>query len=109
MFDPINGPSNHYQGPATGLGTEAGDTWHAAVNKVNAGFKRVVEAIEAGSEAADPEARKGVADLEEAVAALQKRNDDLEAHMKALLGSFDKLLAAQAPAAVAPVVEPTAG
>lgn len=93
MFDPINGPSNHYQGPATGLGTEAGDTWHAAVSKINDGFKRVVDAIEGLGD--DAEARKGIAALEEAVAALQKRNDDLEAHMKALLGSFDKFLATQ--------------
>lgn len=95
MFDPINGPSNHYQGPATGLGTEAGDTWHAAVTKINDGFKRVVCAIE--DLGGDTEARKGIAALEEAVAALQKRNDDLEAQMTALLGSFDKFLAAQAP------------
>lgn len=93
MFDPINGPANHYQGPATGFGTEAGDTWHAAVDKINAGFKRVVSAIEGIG--GDDEARKRVTDLEEAVAALQKRNDDLEGHMTALLGSFDKFLAAQ--------------
>lgn len=99
MFDPINGPANHYQGPATGLGTEAGDTWHAAVVKINAGFKRVVDAIEGCTEAADTEARKGIAALEDTITALQKRNDDLEASMKALLGSFDKFLAAQVPPA----------
>lgn len=103
MFDPIKGPSNHYQGPATGLGTEAGDTWHSAVEKINAGFKNIVEAFEGGSEATDPEARKGVAALEEAVAVLQKRDDEREASMKALLGTVDKLLAA---AQVLPAVPP---
>lgn len=107
MFDPINGPANHYQGPATGLGTEAGDTWHTAVAKINEGFKRVVKAIEGGTEAADIEARNGVAALEDTVAALQKRNDDLEAHMKGLLGSFDKFLAAQNTPQNTPSVPPT--
>lgn len=96
MFDPINGPANHYQGPATGLGSEAGDTWHDAVSKINDNFKNIVKWIEGGSnEAADTEARKRITDLEEAVTALQKRNDEIEGNMKALLGSFDKFLAAQ--------------
>lgn len=106
MFDPINGPANHYQGPATGLGTEAGDTWHAAVNKINAGFKNLVKAFESPAEGTDPEARKRITDLEEAVAALQKRDDDREDNMKALLTSMDKLLATKAAPAVPPVTEP---
>lgn len=107
MFDPIKGPANIYQGPAVGLGTEAGDTWHEAVAKVNAGFKRVISAIEGGTEAADDKARKDIAALEDAVTALQKRNDDLEAHMKGLLASFDKFLAAQPKATTDPTVPPT--
>lgn len=101
MFEPINGPSNHYQGPATGLGTEAGDTWHAAVSKINAGFKRLVAAIEGVPEKIDADARKGIAALEDAVAALQKRADDAEqraaeseAKLKALVTTAQ---AAQAP------------
>jgi hypothetical protein len=107
MFDPIKGPSNLYQAPATGLGTEAGDTWHEAVRKVNEGFKNVIQWAEGLGDGGDGEARKGVAALEDAVAALQKRNDDLDAQMKALLGSFDKFLAAQAapPTGDAPKTE----
>src|ERR1700733_5487051 len=103
MFDPINGPANHYQGPATGLGTEAGDTWHTAVEKINAGFKRVVGAIEGLGETADTEARKSISTLEDTVTALQKRAEDSDASMKALLASFDKFLAAaEAKAAPTP-------
>lgn len=105
MFDPIKGPSNHYQGPATGLGTEAGDTWHAAVEKINAGFKRIVTAIEGAGETADTDARKGVAALEDAVAALQKRADDAEqraAESEAKL----KALVTTAEAAAAPPTPP---
>lgn len=79
MFDPIKGPANPYQGPAVGLGTEAGDTWHAAVAKINAGFKRVVSAIEGGAgkivDMVDGEARKDIADLREELAALQIKYD----------------------------------
>lgn len=104
MFDPINGPANHYQGPATGLGTEAGDTWHAAVSKINDGFKNFAAWAEGLGDGGDAYARKNIASLEEAVTALQKRNDELEAHMTALLGSFDKFLAGQqAPPPVEPV------
>lgn len=105
MFDPIKGPANAYQGPAVGLGTEAGDTWNDAVLKVNAGFENVIKAIEEGLAGEDTEARKRITDLEEALAAVQKRNDDIEAHIKGLLASFDKVLTAQA--ATPPTAPPT--
>lgn len=94
MFDPIKGPSNHYQGPATGLGTEAGDTWHAAVEKINAGFKRVVAAFESTAETTDIDARKRITELESAVTAAQMRDEGLDARLKELL---DKVSAPQAP------------
>jgi hypothetical protein len=46
MFDPIKGPPNEYLPPATGHGTEFGDSWHTAVAKINDGFKRVIEAMD---------------------------------------------------------------
>ena len=36
---PIQGPQNPAQGPATGDSTENGDSWHVAVQKINAWFK----------------------------------------------------------------------
>lgn len=88
MFDPINGPSNHYQGPATGLGTEAGDTWHAAVSKVNAGFKNVIDAIESWGEkaveAVDADARKENVELREQIAALQIKFDAADSQIDKL-------------------------
>jgi hypothetical protein len=81
MFDPIKGPANQYQAPATGLGTEAGDTWHEAVRKINAGFKNVIKAISGGVESEmemiDSHARDEIADLREELAAMQIRFDRL--------------------------------
>lgn len=82
MFDPIKGPNNPYQGPAVGLGTENGDSWHTAVNKINAAFKNIVHAIETGPsiegvEMVDAESRKEIAELREAVAAMQIKFDAL--------------------------------
>lgn len=102
MFDPIKGPANHYQGPATGLGTEAGDTWHAAVSKVNAGFKNVGKAIEEAFTGEDAGARQGIAALEEAVAALQKRADEADAKLKALVTTAEAAAFAPAPTPPAP-------
>jgi hypothetical protein len=83
MFDPIHGPPDHYSGPSVGLSTEKGDSWHTAVAKINAGFHKIVEAIEGGVqhdvEAADTEARSRITALEETVAAMQIRLDAITA------------------------------
>ena len=41
MFDPIKGPPDPYSGPSTGDSTEKGDSWHAAVAKINGMFERL--------------------------------------------------------------------
>lgn len=76
MFDPIQGPADLYSGPATGLTTEKGDSWHVAVSKINAGFKKVIAALESPFAAenvaiVDDEARKEIAELRETVSAMQ--------------------------------------
>lgn len=91
MFDPIHPPPNHYQGPATGLGTEGGDTWQEAVRKINEGFHNIKAWAEGLGDGGDTAARQSIAALEDAVAALQKRDDEREENVKALLASFDKL------------------
>jgi hypothetical protein len=85
MFDPIKAPPDQYSGPATGLSTEKGDSWHAAVTKINAGFKNIIKAIEGGVASAVHEvgewaSHDEVADLRAEVAELKAK---LEAFMAA--------------------------
>lgn len=67
MFDPILGPADQHSGPAIGDTTEKGDTWHAAVTKINAGFEKVVAALKGKAAiavaAVDADARKAFAAL----------------------------------------------
>jgi hypothetical protein len=82
MFDPIQGPAHPGQGPSTGDSTEHGDTWHAAVAKINAGFAKVKAAFETGFEhiveTIDPIARKEVSDLREELAAVKLKLEAME-------------------------------
>ena len=49
MFDPIVGPPDQHSGPAVGHTTEKGDTWHAAVGKINAGFEKLWHVVSGGA------------------------------------------------------------
>lgn len=82
MFDPITGPGNPYMGPATGLGTEGGDNWDAAIAKINAGFKNVVKAIEGGLGMSAPDdvaLGERLSHIEDSLTALQMRIDAMTA------------------------------
>lgn len=120
MFDPINGPTNHYEGPATGHSTEKGDSWHTAVKKINEGFAKVIKAIEApfsdaqSVEIVDTEARKEIAELREIVAAQQMALDTEKAkseHFESVLSDYafkvDAIISAmKAPQPLPPTTPP---
>lgn len=88
MFEKINGPTDQYSGPATGLTTEKGDNWHTAVKKINDGFSNIVKFLEGGGASIESEAATGwekiAHDLAEAMALLQLKHDALEARVKAM-------------------------
>lgn len=88
MFEKINGPTNQYEGPATGLTTEKGDSWHTAVKKINDGFANIVKFLEGGAPAIESAAESGwekvAHDLAEAMSLLQIKQDELEARVKAM-------------------------
>lgn len=90
-FKPFDPPPTDHHPLATGHTTEGGVSAKGFVEGVNEAFQHLFGII--GGKKSDDSDRIG--ELEEAVAALQKRNDELDASMKALLGSFDKFLAAQ--------------
>ena len=46
MFDPIKTHIDPYRGPAQGEGTEHGDTWPTAIQKINKGFENIIAWIE---------------------------------------------------------------
>jgi len=81
MFDPINGPAHAGQGPSTNDSTENGDTWHAAVGKMNGMFKALFSRLEAPIEhvvtAIDEDARTDIKRLEDEIAALQQKLEAL--------------------------------
>ena len=81
MFDPIVGPPDQHSGPAVGHTTEKGDTWHAAVGKINAGFEKIKEALSGGAsvavEAVDDKAREAFNALREAHDKLVHDNAEL--------------------------------
>lgn len=83
MFDPINGPAHAGQGPSTNDSTENGDSWHAAVAKVNGMFKSLFSKLEAPIEhvvtAIDEEARTDIKRLEDEIAALQQKLEAMAA------------------------------
>lgn len=78
---PINGPQNPAQGPSTGDSTENGDSWHVAVGKINAMFGHLFQKLEGPIEhvvtATDADAHAAIKELEDQIASLQKRHDDL--------------------------------
>jgi hypothetical protein len=80
-FTPIKGPANPSQGPSTGDSTENGDNWHIAVHKINAMFKALFGKIEVPANGVvttvGTDARTAITDLENQIAALQKKHDDL--------------------------------
>lgn len=90
MFDPIIGPPDVHSGPAVGHSTEKGDTWHAAVGKLNAGFEKVWHALSGGAsvavEAVDDKAR-------EAFNALRTAHDQLVHDYGNLAQKFEALSA----------------
>lgn len=81
MPAPLNGPQNPAQGPSTGDSTENGDSWHVAVGKINAWFKYLEGKVSAPIEhlvtATDADAHSAIKELEDQIAALQKKHDDL--------------------------------
>lgn len=102
MFDPIVGPPDQHSGPAIGHTTEKGDTWHAAVAKINAGFEKVWHSMRGGAsvavEAIDTDARNAFSALRTAhdqlvhdygnlaqkLEAMSARMEAVEAHLGAL-------------------------
>jgi len=102
MFDPIVGPPDQHSGPAIGHTTEKGDTWHAAVGKINAGFEKVWHALSGGAsvavEAIDTDARNAFnalrtahdqlvhdyGNLAQKLAAMSVDLEDIKAHLGAL-------------------------
>lgn len=92
-FKPFSPPPSDHHNLSTGLSTEGGVTAKGFVEGVNEAFQHLFGII--GGKKSDDADR--ITELEEAVTAIQKRNGELEEHMTALLGSFDKFLAAQAP------------
>src|SRR6185312_14671939 len=78
---PIRGPATPNAGPSTGDSTENGDSWHVAVQKINAMFHHLFQKIEGPIEhvvtATDDDARKAITALEDEIAALQKKHDAL--------------------------------
>lgn len=86
-FKPFNPPRTDHHGLATGQSTEGGVTAKGFVEGVNDYFEHLFGMI--GGKKSDDADR--IAELEEALATVQKRNDELDAHVKGLLSSFDKL------------------
>lgn len=84
MFDTINGPQDHYSGPATGLTTEKGDSWHTAVAKINASFGKIKDFISHGVESIDAAARKEIDAAHEVIISLQQKFEAMEKRIEAL-------------------------
>jgi hypothetical protein len=108
MFDPIKGPNNQYQGPAVGLGTENGDNWHTAVAKINAGFKKIINAIEGGVAPGAPDdvaLGERLSHIEDALTAMQIRLDAMTAPVN---GQVAAEAAKTEPDPKPPAPEPTA-
>lgn len=77
-FTPIKGPANPSQGPSTGDSTENGDNWHTAVHKINAMFKALFgESPNHPATTVETVSQTAIKDLEDQIAALQKKHDDL--------------------------------
>lgn len=91
MFEPIKKPPNEFLGPAIGHGTEFGDNWTTAVDKINEGFAKVIAALRGGpikavqaeagpvGESIDKRAREVIDDL-------YTRVQDMESKFAALMG-----------------------
>lgn len=86
-FKPFDPPPTDHHPLATGHTTEGGVSAKGFVEGVNEAFQHLFGTI--GGKKSDDADR--IAELEEAVAALQKRDDDREGNVKALLTSFDTL------------------
>ena len=104
MFDKIKGPADQYRGPATGDSTEHGDSWHAAVAKINANFERLFTTLKGGAgqvqaaagavgDFVDAKARAAFEALRTAHEAnvdhlgeLEQRVKDLEDKLEAMIG-----------------------
>lgn len=80
-FTPIKGPANPSQGPSTGDSTENGDNWHTVVHKINsmfeALFKTAAPSVESATATVETVSHTAIKDLEDQIAALQKKHDDL--------------------------------
>lgn len=100
---PIKGPQNPAQGPATGDSTENGDSWHAAVNKINAWFSYFESKLSAPIEhlvtATDADAHSAIKELEDQIAALQNKHDDLVTAHATTAATVAAMPAAPAPEA----------
>src|SRR6266566_4411713 len=95
MFDPIKGPPNEFLPPATGHGTEFGDSWHTAVAKINASFAKIRDALMRGvaisTDAVDEELRKSTFILAEAHRDMLQQVQRLEGVLSDALFKLDAL------------------
>lgn len=103
MFDPIKSHIDHYRGPATGMGTDHGDTWPTAVDKINKGFDAVVKWIESfdpdvkekPEPAMTPEEignmiQQAVTPLQDEIAALRLQVEAANAELAIVRGFFEE-------------------
>jgi septal ring factor EnvC (AmiA/AmiB activator) len=86
-FKPFEPPPTDHHQLAMGHSSEHGVTAKALVEGVNIYFRHLFSLAD-GKKADDADR---IAELEEGLATAQRRNDELDAHVKGLLTSYDTL------------------